>query len=179
MAALDVDNGSVFFLVGCSAFPLVDDCPQMLGIMAGMDQKDCIPPPLVRSSSTLAMAFAGLVLLALHLALFSFLLSPGPKCSASYGRYDPEGLFRALQFWHVQGSFCRYFAPRAVFLPWFSGPDAVSAGPPPRSASWPVWTRWTVTWRDFWQTWCLWFRLQRTVESPHLQSIKVVDISFV
>ena len=37
------------------------------------------------------------------------------------------------------------------------------------SASWPL----TVT------SWCLWFRLQITVESPQLQSIKVVDISFV
>ena len=27
--------------------------------------------------------------------------------------------------------------------------------------------------------WCLWFRLQKTVESPQLQSIMVVDISFV
>ena len=32
--------------------------------------------------------------------------------------------------WLVQGSFCVYFAPRAVFLPWFSGPDALSSGPP-------------------------------------------------
>ena len=44
---------------------------------------------------------------------------------------------------------------------------------PKCSASGPVWTRLTVT------SWCLWFRLQKTVESPQLQSIKVVDISFV
>ena len=30
-----------------------------------------------------------------------------------------------------------------------------------------------------WQTWCQWFRLQTTVDFPQLQSIKVVDISFV
>ena len=41
-----------------------------------------------------------------------------------------------------------------------------------RSASWPVWTSLTVTW-------CQWFRLQKIVEFPQLQSIKVVDISFV
>ena len=47
-----------------------------------------------------------------------------------HGRYEPEGLFRALRFrqWHVQGSFCWYFAPRAVFLPWFSRPDAQHHG---------------------------------------------------
>ena len=31
----------------------------------------------------------------------------------------------------------------------------------------------------FWRTWCLWFRLPKTVDFPQLQSIKVVDISFV
>ena len=41
------------------------------------------------------------------------------------------------------------------------------ASPSPRcSASWPVWTR-------------LWSRLLKTVESPQLQSIQIVDISFV
>ena len=55
-------------------------------------------------------------------------------------------------------------APRAVF----SLPPLVR---PTRSAPWPVWTRLTV------MLWCLWFRLQKTVESPQLQSIMVVDIS--
>ena len=31
----------------------------------------------------------------------------------------------------------------------------------------------------FWPTWCSWSRLQQTVDFPQLQSIKVVDISFV
>ena len=50
----------------------------------------------------------------------------------------------------------------------FSLPPVVR---PRCSASWPVWTRFTVMLR------CLWFRLQKTVESPQLQSIMVVDIS--
>ena len=42
VAALDVDNGSVFLLPGCSVFPSVDDWPQMLGIMAGDGPKGTV-----------------------------------------------------------------------------------------------------------------------------------------
>ena len=36
-------------------------------------------------------------------------------------RGDSTGAVRFRQ-WHVQGSFCWYFTPRAVFLPGLSGP---------------------------------------------------------
>ena len=58
-----------------------------------------------------------------------------------------------------------YDAPCVMF------PSGVAK--PRCSASWPVWTRLTVT------TWCPWSRLQKTAVSPQLQSIQVIDISFV
>ena len=67
---------------GWSVFPLVDDWPQMLGIMAGMDQKDSNSTrSLLRSPSALAVVCAWLVLRVVLLALCSLLLSSGPRCS--------------------------------------------------------------------------------------------------
>ena len=67
--------------------------------------------------------FAGVTMLFTQCSLWS---STGPRCSASWP-LGTEGLLcarRRFWQWHVQGSFCWYFTPRAVFLPWFSGPDA-------------------------------------------------------
>ena len=52
-------------------------------------------------------------------------------------------------------------APRAVFL------SFLSSGPVARHHA-----------ARFSQTWCLWFTLQKTLESPQLQSFQAVDISF-
>ena len=119
-----------------SVFPSCVGRPKLPGIIVGMVQDDS----LLRSSSTPAEASAWLVMQVFLLAL----------CS-----YAPIGQLCALFWqWHVQGSFCWYFALLAVFL-LCSGPDALSAGPPLGLASWMVWTRGTVTW-------LVWFRLQQT-----------------
>ena len=83
-----------------------------------------------------------------------------------------------------KGGFAGDSAPCAVFLALSSGPKF--------AASWPVWTRGTVVSVLGWFTSCLdkvvhtpvvcndrclWFRLQKTVESPQLQSFLVGDIS--
>ena len=77
-----------------------------------------------RSTSTTAVSSSWLLRVP-----FGCRLAPDAR---HHGRYAPKGQSCVLRFgqWHVQGSFCGYFAPRAVFLPWFSGRDALSAGPP-------------------------------------------------
>ena len=42
-------------------------------------------------------------------------LSAGPGCLASWSLWTRWAVLRFL--WHMQGSFCWYFTPRAVFLP--------------------------------------------------------------
>ena len=60
----------------------------MLGIMAGMDQKDCC-------SFYWQWHVQGLVCWPLHLATCSFTWLAGPDAQL-LGRYEPEGLFRVL-----------------------------------------------------------------------------------
>ena len=70
---------------GWSVFPWVDDRPQMLGIMAGMDQKGQYSTrSLMWSPSALAVECAWLVLLVMVLALCSLLLSSGTRCSTPW-----------------------------------------------------------------------------------------------
>ena len=113
-----------------------------------------------RSSSFVAAAHAVLVCLT----------SLGPGCSASWPIWTRRTVLFVFVVYHCCGmckvGFPSDFAPRAVFFPPFVRPRC--------SASLPEETRWTVTWRD-WRTWCSWFRLQKTVDFPQLQSIKVVD----
>ena len=107
-----------------AAFPSVDDWHLVLGITAGMDQKDCI------AVVVLAAACAWLVLLVLLLALCSFTLSSGPRCAAS------RQVWIRSTVMSVPGWFAGDPAPRAVFLSLSSGPRC--------AASWPVWIRGTV-----------------------------------
>ena len=53
--------------------------------------------------------------------------STGLRCSASWPVCTRRTVMRSsFRQWHVQGSFCGYFVPCAVFLLW-----SLSAGPPP------------------------------------------------
>ena len=58
----------------------------------------------------------------------SLLVLAGPSCWTPSPVWSRKSVFfarRRLRQWHVQGWFCGYFAPRAVFLLW-----SLSAGPP-------------------------------------------------
>ena len=75
-------------------------------------------------SSIVAVVRALLVLLVvIHLVLFSLRSTPGLRCSgimAGLGQKDSIPRVccarRRLRQWHVHGWFCRYFFPRAEFL---------------------------------------------------------------
>ena len=57
---------------------------KLLGIMAGVDQRDShVMVPMVRLQKTVESRLCRFGFAVLHLALCSFLLSPGPWCSAS------------------------------------------------------------------------------------------------
>ena len=96
---------------------------KLLGIIEGMDQNDSS----LRSSSTPAVASAGLVMLVFLIALCSSWSLAGTRCSASWPVCTNRTVMRSsFRQWYVQGSFCGYFAPRAVFFLW-----SLSAGLPP------------------------------------------------
>ena len=99
-----------------AVFPSYVGRPQLPGIIVGMVRDDS----LLRSSSTPTVASAWLVMLVFLLALCSSLSLAG-RDARHHGRCAHMGQLCAL-FWqcHVQGSFCVYFAPRAVFF--FFGP---------------------------------------------------------
>ena len=77
---------------GCDSpravFPLVDDWHLVLGITAGVDQKDS------SAVVVLAVAYAWLVLLVLLLVLCFLLLTSGPD-ALHHGWYGPEGHVRS------------------------------------------------------------------------------------
>ena len=87
-------------------FPSFVDWPEMLGIMAGMYQKDSSALVFV-----LAVAFTTLVwLVTMHLALCSLLASPGPGCAASW----PIWTRRTVLFVH-SSSFLAVACAQLVF----------------------------------------------------------------
>ena len=115
-----------WLLHGCSVFPSVDDWPLMLGIMAGLDQKDSLPVrrhPFRAANadphgldysadhrvSPVAVRYWLVMLVAMHLALFSFPRFTGPWCSASWSVWTGRQLL-----WHVKAGYAGYDAPRAV-----------------------------------------------------------------
>ena len=126
------------------------------------------------SSSLMAVACVMLVwLVTMLLALYSLLVSPGPGCSASW----PLWIRRTVRSSSTMAVACArlvflvilhlalYFFPSCRQVPMLgipAGMDQIDC---------------SVV--RFWRTWCLGFRLQKTVDFPQLQSIKVVDISFV
>ena len=87
----------------CHAWRAADDWHLVLGISAGMDQKDNI------AVVVLAAACAWLVLLVLLLALCSFTLSSDPRCAASWPVWIRSTVMSVL------GWFAGDSAPRAVF----------------------------------------------------------------
>ena len=97
-----------------AVFPVVVSRPEMLCIMADMDQKDSIA--LFSGSGMCKSGFTSDS--ALRAVILS-LLSSGPRCSASW----PFWTRRTVMQWHVRGLVCWYFFPRDVFL-------SLSAGPP-------------------------------------------------
>ena len=63
----------------------------MLGIMAGLDQKDCYAVVWPRFSSTTALVCTWLVfLVTLHLALYCLFIAVGPQDAPHHGWYDSE-----------------------------------------------------------------------------------------
>ena len=128
------------FVVWCAMFPSFVDWPEMLGIMAGMYQKDSSALVFV-----LAVARTMLVwLVMVHLALCSLLASPGPGYAASWPIWTRRTVLfvrRHSWQWHEHNWF--YWlrcSSRCFFV----------VVRPRCSASWPVWTRLTVTqWAGF------------------------------
>ena len=112
-------------------FPVAYDWPLLLGNTAGMDQKDSI------FVVVMAVAYAMLVLLVSLVPLCSLLSWSGPD-APHHGQYPPEGLLFSglvlLVFLHL--TLCFLLVVRPLML---------VGRPAGRSASWPVWTRRTVT----------------------------------
>ena len=88
--------------------------PEMLCIMAGMDQEE--NPCWLRSSSTQAVASVWLVLLVLHLALYSFL--PSGQDARHLGRYGTEGQLCCL----FEAALVVFFGS-GMYLAGFAGDD--------------------------------------------------------
>ena len=146
-----------------------------LGIVDGMDQNDS----LLRSSSTPAVAYAGLVLLLFLLAVCSLLSFFRPEILGIMAVLDQKDCIafyscsrickaRFAGIFHFPlSSSCRCQAHDARHLGWYG-------------------SRWTVMWRDSSGRACctqpqvpLVQTAVKTVDFPQLQSIKVVDISFM
>ena len=91
------------------------------------------------------VGFAGIALRAVFLSL-----SSGPRCAASWPVWI-RGTVMSVHGWFAGDS-----APRAVFLPPVVRPKMldIMAG---------------MNQRDIHVAWCLWFRLQKTVDFPQLQ----------
>ena len=111
-------------------FPVAYDWPLLLGNTSGMDQKDSF------FVVVMAVAYAMLVLLVSLVPLCSLLSWSGPD-APHHGQYPPEGLLFSglvlLVFLHL--TLCFLLVVRPLML---------VGRPAGRSASWPVWTRWTV-----------------------------------
>ena len=118
-----------------AVLPSVVVRPEMLGIMASMNQKD---------NTTLVDYLGSLVLLVtMHLALCFLLVSPSPGCSASW----PVWTTRIIAVACTRLVFMVNMLLALCSLPWSAGPGC--------SSSWPLWTRRTVASRST----C--FRIQR------------------
>ena len=111
-----------------AVLPSVVVRPEMLGIMASMNQKD----------NTTLVDYLGLLVLlvTMHLALCFLLVSPSPGCSASWPvwtrRIIAVACTRLVFMVNMLLAFCS--------LPWSAGPGC--------SSSWPLWTRRTVASRS-------------------------------
>ena len=114
-----------------AVFPVAYDCPLLLGNTAGMDLKDSF------FVVVMALAYAWLVLLVSLVPLCSLLSWSGPD-APHHGQYPPEGLLFSglvlLVILHL--TLCFLLVVRPLML---------VGRPAGRSASWPVWTRRTVT----------------------------------
>ena len=159
-AALTVDTGSGQLLAGFLVLTLPTLCfpssvgtLELPGIMVGLDQDASFLRARRRLRQLHMLGWFGWLLL----ALCSLLLSTGPRCSASW----PVWTRRKVLRYFPAAACARLVLLVILHLALYS--LLLSSGPR-CSASWLVRTRRTVAKG-------LWFRLQKTEESPQLQFI--------
>ena len=148
VAALDVDNGSGISMAGYACH----DAFHTAFLRAGQSCQASMTvwtrmPVFCHSSSTRQLHMLGWFCWLL-VALCSLLLLTGPRCSASW----PVCTTRTVMCSSVPAVACARLVLRVFCtsrcVPPVSRPRRLVGRPAAGSASWPVWTRGTVIWRE-------------------------------